>query len=250
MQTRSIDRDKEFFLNSVSECRGLIQEYAHRDTKTILTEGTSRFHFGIHLDHLQLSYSAGLPIPDLLPAFSALLSEVAAGRATWGRPFVGKDGRVHPEYILDTYDGLVWFLSLSALLDVDKEELAPVRASVDRDGVRDALLEFLLGRFRPGDASVAESYSPKHAIPACFATIRHAIAEADPVRAASLVGKYVQEDWYMNHRHAAWYNSKDYPGFCGYWCFEAAAVVKIRSLDDSAFRDHQYYPKDLADWRG
>ena len=33
--------------------------------------------------------------------------------------------------------------------------------------------------------------------------------------------------------------------YVGYWCFIAAAIVKIKDLDDSTFRDNKYYPKDL-----
>lgn len=34
----------------------------------------------------------------------------------------------------------------------------------------------------------------------------------------------------------------------GYWCFEAAAVAVMMDIDDTSFRDHEHYPKDLADW--
>jgi hypothetical protein len=33
--------------------------------------------------------------------------------------------------------------------------------------------------------------------------------------------------------------------YSGYWCFEAAAVVKLLGIDDSSFRDNEYYPADL-----
>jgi len=34
----------------------------------------------------------------------------------------------------------------------------------------------------------------------------------------------------------------------GYWCWEAAAVAVMMDIDDTSFRDHEHYPKDLADW--
>ena len=34
----------------------------------------------------------------------------------------------------------------------------------------------------------------------------------------------------------------------GYWCWEAAAVVVVTGANDLSFRDHEHYPKDLADW--
>jgi hypothetical protein len=35
-------------------------------------------------------------------------------------------------------------------------------------------------------------------------------------------------------------------GYFGYWCFETAGAVRVFVMDDSAFRDNVYYPKDLA----
>ncbi len=39
------------------------------------------------------------------------------------------------------------------------------------------------------------------------------------------------------------------PGYRGYWCFEAAAVVAAFGIDDSGFIDHEYYPGELMRWR-
>jgi hypothetical protein len=38
------------------------------------------------------------------------------------------------------------------------------------------------------------------------------------------------------------------PGYYGYWAVEAAAVAYLLELDDSTFRDHLVYPKDLIDF--
>ena len=46
----------------------------------------------------------------------------------------------------------------------------------------------------------------------------------------------------------AWYDThkiKDDMLYCGYWCFEAAAVAKRLGLDDTALRQSKYYPADL-----
>jgi hypothetical protein len=36
--------------------------------------------------------------------------------------------------------------------------------------------------------------------------------------------------------------------YFGYWSFESAAIVAALGLDDSSFRDNEYYPKDLVDY--
>jgi hypothetical protein len=54
--------------------------------------------------------------------------------------------------------------------------------------------------------------------------------------------------WYKQHKVAYWYNSHESKNdtYCGYWCFEIAALAKIFSVDDSEFKSHPYYPYDLA----
>jgi hypothetical protein len=42
--------------------------------------------------------------------------------------------------------------------------------------------------------------------------------------------------------------TEEYSNYEGYWAFEAAAVCVIHGIDDTSFRDHLIYPKDLADW--
>lgn len=52
------------------------------------------------------------------------------------------------------------------------------------------------------------------------------------------------ERWYSNHIQCAWYDShlKDTDTYCGYWCFEAAAIVKMLSMNSEDYNGIQYYP--------
>lgn len=55
------------------------------------------------------------------------------------------------------------------------------------------------------------------------------------------------ELWYDKHSDAYWYNShksKD-STYCGYWCFEIAALAQIFGLDDTSLRENQYYPYEI-----
>ncbi|KVP96836.1 hypothetical protein WJ97_13230 [Burkholderia ubonensis] len=62
------------------------------------------------------------------------------------------------------------------------------------------------------------------------------------------------EAWYPGMAAAPGYDShleakKGGKGaYAGYWAIEAAAVAYLLQLDDSSFRDHLLYPKDLADF--
>ena len=44
--------------------------------------------------------------------------------------------------------------------------------------------------------------------------------------------------WYKHHKGAYWYNTHESKNdtYCGYWCFEIAALAKIFSVDDSEFK--------------
>lgn len=57
-------------------------------------------------------------------------------------------------------------------------------------------------------------------------------------------------NWYYNHKGAYWYNSHESKNdtYCGYWCFEIAALAKIFMIDDSQFQSNKYYPTDLANY--
>ena len=57
----------------------------------------------------------------------------------------------------------------------------------------------------------------------------------------------VLSDWYKNHKDAYWYDSHKSKNntYCGYWCFEIAAFVKIFKLDASSYCKENHYPYDF-----
>ena len=58
------------------------------------------------------------------------------------------------------------------------------------------------------------------------------------------------DKWYGLHKNDPWYNNhKKQSGYKGYWCWDAAAVVKIKGLDDASFKDHPHYPYDMVHWQ-
>ena len=62
------------------------------------------------------------------------------------------------------------------------------------------------------------------------------------------------EDWYEASRREPYYeqhpenNLRSGRSYYGYWSWEAAAVTWLLNIDDSTYRDHQFYPKDLVDF--
>ncbi len=80
-----------------------------------------------------------------------------------------------------------------------------------------------------------------------------AIHTAETPEEASHFVKLYLENWYKSFEGVPWHNghlvvTDEYSNYEGYWAFDAAAVCVIHGIDDSSFRDHMVYPKDLADW--
>ena len=81
-----------------------------------------------------------------------------------------------------------------------------------------------------------------------FSDLRKAIKIENPLEQEKLISHFLKKNFY--HKYAGWYNSHKgrHATYYGYWSFESAAIVAILDLDDSSFRDNQYYPKDLVDY--
>jgi hypothetical protein len=66
------------------------------------------------------------------------------------------------------------------------------------------------------------------------------------------------KNWYPNYEGMPWIDghlrvgklehAPHWAPYYGYWAFEAAAFAVMWKLDDSSYRDHLLYPKDLADF--
>lgn len=152
------------------------------------------------------------------------------------------------QYGLSGYDEMLWLLSLGYLLDIPNEDFKKLVEIIDRDGVKDILFEFIIkAKLQDRPSNTEESYQEYFHIPNCYKKLRQAIIETDKAKTTKLVNEFVSKDWYNNHKDAGWYNShkSKHDTYFGYWSFETAAIVKIMGLDDSSFRDCQYYPKDL-----
>ncbi len=58
---------------------------------------------------------------------------------------------------------------------------------------------------------------------------------------------YIEKRWYSSNSDMPWHDadkrSKD--TYCGYWCFDGAAVAKIMGFDSDDFTGCPYFPVDL-----
>ena len=74
------------------------------------------------------------------------------------------------------------------------------------------------------------------------------IVESDNIKASNELKYFLENEWYNSFKGTPLYeqHKMSHSIYSGYWCFVAAAIVKIKGLDDSTFRDNKYYLKDLV----
>lgn len=130
-------------------------------------------------------------------------------------------------------------LSLAILLDVDSGvgEFLEATGSQGLDSIYDFLADPDHDRSKVGSAVVW---------PKPYAALLDFVHNPD---SPEPMQRFLQ-NWYNQNRRGLWWGThltiKDGDKrYSGYWCFEAAAVTKLLDADDSAYRDNEYYPRDL-----
>ena len=109
----------------------------------------------------------------------------------------------------------------------------------------DGLLERLVAPFVPGRAPPPDTCT-RH-LP-YFKLLKVFAADAD--KRAALMTRYMDE-WYTASRREPYYESHKKGrehSYLGLWSFEAAAVTYVLQIDDSSYRDKDFYPRDLVDY--
>ena len=182
-----------------------------------------------------LGYCLGEHISVLASRFAAAVDsyEVYVSRVKNGRPDLSD---------LDNYVVSLWLISFALIFHVDESLWQRLLACIDNEG-RDALFEALVANRTPSRQKTSALLHPK-----IFQPLYDSIATVDEQRSA-LVQKYLKT-WYKAFKDTYWIDTHKFPaggGFFGYWAVEVAGVVKAFGMDDSAFREMPYYPRDLID---
>jgi hypothetical protein len=199
------------------------------------------------LERLILSYTAGRRVSDMSDALPSVIS--AFNR------FVPCDiprpNEAHTLTITqhEAYVYVFWLLSLCQLLG-HAELIQTVMDWIDsdadfnrgRDGLFEATVEKLTGN------KVATERVLLH--PATYKPLARATVAENPEERPALVKEFL-EGWYKNMKPCYWHGThldKEGSHYFGYWAFEAALVTYLWDIDDSSYRDHLVYPKDLVDF--
>lgn len=140
-------------------------------------------------------------------------------------------------------------LSAVVLLGTD-EQRARLSEMVSLRGPHTAL-EFLAGQH--GDSLDGVEIQLPHPRP--YGRLIKVI-QAEPEKRPRLMADFVK-NWYSGCRKATWWsgNYEDQVArqeanngrihYGGYWCMEAAATTLLLGIDDTSYRNNDYYPQDL-----
>lgn len=199
------------------------------------------------LERLILDYTAGQPLPACSAAVPAVVQAFDDYHAV----------EEHAEGVLpfdlgyiEGYVTTLWLLGLTTLLG--HRDLVPTIAKwidllEDANRGQDLIYEGVLEKL--GCPAVDADGYVLH-IDAYRALGKALQAEAPDERAELL--KAFLEGWYSHMDGCYWHGTHtDKPGassFFGYWAFEAALVTYLWDVDDSSYRDHLVYPKDLVEY--
>ena len=79
------------------------------------------------------------------------------------------------------------------------------------------------------------------------------VFDAEAHKRPAMMLQYL-EDWYEASRREPYHDQhpqtdlRSGRSYYGYWSWEAAAVTWLLGIDDTSYREHQFYPKDLVDF--
>ena len=173
----------------------------------------------LHLDSLKAAYSAGAGIQDVYAHYLQFIDSY-------------KDVCAPVDSAYDVIDAL----SLGVLFQAAKSNFLPGLESItEKFDSRDGLICCLIQSLRDEPLTIRPSQLDYF----------NRIAEGEnPAEILSLE----LSQWYQRRKDAYWYNAHRSKNdtYCGYWCFEIAALSKIFRVDDSGFAQNPYYPYDLA----
>jgi len=227
---KAILKMKEKIINLKADIENGIQRYP-RDNQSIIY-GTFKLMFMYGMSTLRAKYSLGNE-PDAM--INDYLDNIT---------YLENMGEEEIGYIF-----LLWMVGLGILLEVDKEELKKLAKVIERRKTEDALIDFLLKSCDIGWNHSTTKYEKKNPYEKTAEIIKIALHDKDKEAASKRLEKYMGKEWFKGHYDFGWRNAHKEPGYYGFWSFDTAALAKILGLDDSALKNNNHYPYDLAHYK-
>ncbi|WP_152243739.1 PoNe immunity protein domain-containing protein [Xanthomonas sp. LMG 12462] len=214
--------------------------------------------FKENLNLFKLHYTAGRPINEIRPLYATIIQSFGEWHTAYneyirilaiesGKDLLDNGTPLEFEYFYH-FQLALDVVSLGVLLG-DGDALRKVAKWTQSYRHTDLLYEFLIDPALPDSSETGEYFHTKPYDPLIDALY----LDEEPIEASKKIKEYL-DGWYKSFEGAPWHDGHlkgvegQYMPYYGYWSFEAAAICVINGIDDSSFRDHILYPKDLADW--
>ena len=174
-------------------------------------------------------YSLGLDINELIPEIKLMIQNLIETRKERDSNYEDMEFIVH----------FILLFNQTEFLDDFKKLL---EKSEDRDFYLDSVMQCLDSSWQ---ISTEKILWPKEIKPLCEVI---QLSKTDQNAAVQRLKKYLDKEWFKTLTEGLITNRQLEKGmwYRGYWCIEAAALVKALELDDRELKDCKYYPYDMA----
>jgi len=250
-------KNTEYFNNSISKRENLIDKNISRikngSVKPERINYVKEFRVGLLKKNIIARYSRGDSV-NSTKIKEEYEQAVSLSKETWEPSKrvmkVINNGEVTylNQLTFSGYLDMINMLSLGILIHSPKDVIDGLIYQIDGDDLKDFLLEFLISHYdKSRDLIEQESYRKFFHINERLGRLKEIIKEEDNTKAEQELKFFLENEWYPSFKDTPLYNQHLNPHntYAGYWCFVAVAIVKIKGLDDSSFRDNEYYPKDF-----
>ncbi|MEJ2075867.1 MAG: DUF1911 domain-containing protein [Reinekea sp.] len=192
---------------------------------------------------LIFNYSKGVSIDELSNDFSVILEDLKA--------YLKYCDNLAPDETLEQYIDCLRILSFCYFFGSPRKDIELISSYIPFAG-KDMLVDRLLASSIPGYPISIN----KLVFPEVYSSLVKALSFDQTQKQRDKEVHLFLENYYSSLKDydVTWHDSHKeldpiYFRYIGYWIFELAALSADIGWDDSAFRDHEMYPKDLVDWK-
>lgn len=145
------------------------------------------------------------------------------------------------------YVNMVGFISLAILFNAPQKEFQALVDVADNAQADDILLDCLAIFYGIKRNFKSTKFEKENPYAKALEIIKTAVNEK--AAASTALVEYAKNQWLEGHSDYGWDKAFKRPNYYGLWSFEAAAIAKLFNLDDSALKDDNHYPYDLAHFK-
>lgn len=223
---KSIKSALDEYAEAIPEARDAI--FNSNDTEVI--EGLSFLLIQFEVNQCIAAYSAGLS----KEKFQLLVLELIG------------DFSSHFEMDRAYYDYVCDVVALAVLAGVETEDFKRITMVLKKYNVQDKLLNLLVSSIDTDWTDNSTDFIQKKP----YSKLNQAINELDETTGVKEVATYLRS-WYKENKDAPWHDThllENGNAYVGYWCWEAAALVKAKGWNDDKLKDSEHYPYDAVHW--